>query len=150
MRRVVVAVLLVLLLSSPSAQAQSSDQSVPRLINITGVFRPADGQPPAAVETMTLAIYADEQGGAPLWLETQTVALDERGRYSLLLGATNPGGIPPEIFGATAPHWLGTRFQRPGEVEGARVRLTSVPYALRAASADTLGGRPASDYLLAS
>jgi len=129
--------------------AQEPSVSVPRLINITGAFRPADGQPPAAVETVTLAIYADEQGGTPLWQETQTVTLDDRGRYSLLLGATS-GGIPPEIFGSTAPHWLGTRFERPGEVEGARVRLTSVPYALRAANADTLGGRPASDYLLAA
>src|SRR4029079_17699020 len=47
-------------------------------------------------------------------------------------------------------HWLGTRFERAAEVEGPRVRLTSVPYALRAAAADTLGGRPASDYQLAS
>ena len=130
--------------------AQEPSASVPRLINITGVFRPADGQPPAAVETVTLTIYGDEQGGAPLWQETQSVTLDDRGRYSLLLGATNAGGIPPEIFGSTTPHWLATRFERPGEVEGPRVRLTSVPYALRAANADTLGGRPASDYLLSS
>jgi hypothetical protein len=129
--------------------AQEPSASVPRLINITGAFRPADGQPPAGVETVTLAIYADEQGGTPLWQETQTVTLDDRGRYALLLGATS-GGIPPEIFGSTAPHWPGTRFERPGEVEGQRVRLTSVPYALRAANADTLGGRPASDYLLAT
>ena len=154
MRRANTVLLIVFLLSLfPSVSSAQSEQqptaSVPRLINITGVFRPADGQPPAAVETVTLAIYADEQGGAPLWQETQTVTLDDRGRYALLLGATS-GGIPPEIFGSTAPHWLGTRFERPGEVEGARVRLTSVPYALRAAAADTLGGRPASDYQLAT
>jgi endosialidase-like protein len=130
--------------------AQEPSVSVPRLINITGVFRPADGQPPAAVETVTLAIYADELGGAPLWQETQPVAIDDRGRYSLLLGATVSSGIPIEIFGSGDAHWLGTRFERAGEVEGARVRLTSVPYALRAAEADTLGGRPASDYQLAT
>src|SRR3954463_12307542 len=43
-----------------SAQSESP-ASVPRLINITGGFRPADGQPPAAVETVTLAIYADAE-----------------------------------------------------------------------------------------
>src|SRR3954469_8732893 len=117
MRDVNTALLIVVLLSLPTsvALAQSDQQptaSVPRLINITGVFRPADGQPPAAVETVTLAIYADEQGGTPVWQETQTVTLDDRGRYALLLGATNGGGIPPEIFGSTAPHWLGTRFER--------------------------------------
>jgi endosialidase-like protein len=149
MRQISVAVLLALFVSSSPARAQSPDQSVPRLINITGVFRPADGQPPAAVETVTLAIYADEQGGAPLWQETHTVNIDDRGRYSLLLGAVS-GGIPVEIFGSGDAHWLGTRFERAAEVEGSRVRLTSVPYALRAAAADTLGGRPASDYQLTS
>jgi len=98
MRQITVAVLLVLFVSSSPARAQSPDQSVPRLINLTGVFRPADGQPPAAVETVTLAIYADPQGGAPVWQETQTVTIDDRGRYSLLLGATTSGGIPPELF----------------------------------------------------
>jgi len=142
--------ILLVLLSPLTALAQvSQEPSVPRLINITGVFRPADGQPPAAVETVTLAIYADPTGGAPLWQETQTVALDDKGRYSLLLGATRPDGIPAEVFGGEAAHWLGTVFERAGEVEGPRTRLTSVPYALRAAEADTLGGRPASDYQLA-
>ena len=150
MRQVLVALSIVAAFTQTTARAQTQDQSVPRLINITGVFRPADGQPPAAVETVTLAIYADPQGGAALWQETQTVALDDRGRYSLLLGGTTSGGIPPDMFAAGDARWLGTRFERPGEVEGPRVRLTSVPYALRAANADTLGGRPASDYLLAS
>src|SRR3954470_20654401 len=149
--RQVFGVLTILLVSSVMASAQSaqsSSTSVPRLINITGVFRPADGQPPATVESVTLSIYPDQEGGVPLWQETQTVTLDDRGRYSLLLGAAQTGGIPPELFGSTEAHWLGTRFERAGEVEGARVRLTSVPYALRAANADTHGGGPASDYVV--
>src|SRR5262249_22760111 len=35
-------------------------------------------------------------------------------------------------------------------VEGPRARLTSVPYAMRAAEADSLGGHPASDYVLSN
>jgi hypothetical protein len=145
----------VLVLISPLAVLAQSSQSnpsvpVPRLINIAGTFRPADGQPPSAVETVTLSIYAEPEAGSPLWQETQTVTLDERGRYSLLLGATLADGIPPAVFASGGAHWLSTRFERPGEAEGSRVRITSVPYALRASDADTLGGRPASDYLLAS
>ena len=147
MRLLRVALSSVLLLSPMVARAQ--DQSVPRLINITGVFRPADGQPPAATETITLSVYADQNGGTPLWQETQTVALDDRGRYTVVLGAAHADGIPAAVFAAGA-QWLGTVFTRPGEVEGPRVRLTSVPYAMRAVEADTLGGRPASDYLLAT
>ena len=67
---------------------------MPRLINVAGVFRPADGSQPAQVETVTLGIYQDETEGAPLWQETQTIAIDAQGRYSLLLGATRPDGIP--------------------------------------------------------
>ena len=33
-------------------------------------------------------------------------------------------------------------FARPGEVERPRVRITSVPYALKASDAETLGGLP--------
>jgi hypothetical protein len=143
----------VLGLMSPAlsrAQSPSSTQSVvvPRLMTVSGVFQPADGQPPRAVETVTLSIYADATGGAPLWQETQTVSVEANGRYALLLGATRADGIPADVLAAGA-EWLGLRFDRSGEREGPRARLTSVPYALRSADADTLGGRPASAYLLA-
>ncbi len=147
------ALLVLIVVSASAISAQSSQsvssQSVPRLINISGVFRPANGQPASAVETVTLSIYADPEGGAPLWQETQTIALDAQGRYALLLGATQADGIPAAVFGTGEAKWLGTVFERAGEVEGPRVRITSVPYALRASDADTLGGRPASAYLLA-
>ena len=42
------------------------------------------------------------------------------------------------------------RFARPGEGEQTRVPLTSVPYALRASDADTLGGLPPSAFLRAA
>jgi len=132
------------------AQApQNATGSVPRVITVSGVYRPADGQPPAAVETVTLSVYAEQQGGAPVFQETQQVTLDDRGRYVVILGAAHADGIPPAVFAAAAAQWLGTVFERAGEAEGPRTRLTSVPYALRAAEADTLGGRPASDYQLA-
>jgi Chaperone of endosialidase len=143
---------LIYLFAHTTVSAQSAQPpartAVPRVIAITGVFQPADGQPPRAVETATLALYAEPTGGTPLWQETQGVAVDAKGRYSLLLGATSADGIPAAILTAGA-RWLGTSFERPGEVEGLRVQLTSVPYTLRAADADTLGGRPASAYLLA-
>src|SRR5690242_1991795 len=150
MRYVVLRFCLCLLITSPMVAAAQSpqDQSIPRLITITGVYRPADGQAPGAVETVTLSVYADEQGGAPLFQETQQVTLDDRGRYSVVLGAAHADGIPASVF--ASGQWLGTVFERTGEVEGARVRLTSVPFAMRAAEAETLGGHPASDYVLAT
>src|SRR5262245_35236428 len=119
--------LIVLLPSAIAAQSSQSmsSASVPRLIEVVGVFRPADGLPAGPVETVTLSIYADPEGGLPVWQETQTIAVDAQGRYSLLLGATSPDGIPAAVFGREA-HWLGTRFERAREVEGSRLRLTSV------------------------
>jgi hypothetical protein len=127
----------------------TAPRTVPRLVPVSGVFQPSDGTAPAPVERVTFGIYADESGGSPLWQETQTLTIDESGRYSAMLGLTEPDGLPVEIFASGDARWLGIRVERPGEIEGARVRLTMVPYAIRAADADTLGGRPASAYMLA-
>ena len=97
---------------------------------------------------MTLAIYAEETGGEPLWHETQSLDVDASGRYMLLLGATQAEGVPLDVFASGEARWLGMRVGAARRSRRARTRLTSVPYALRASDADTLGGRPASAYLL--
>jgi hypothetical protein len=150
--RALLRVIFVIFLSASAVFAQSSQSvspaSVPHLIKIGGVFHPADGQPAGAVETVTLSIYADPEGVLPLWQETQTIVLDGQGRYTVLLGATQESGIPAAVFASGDAQWLGTVFERPGEVEGPRVRIASVPYAFKAQDAETLGGRPASDFVL--
>jgi len=138
-----------MLLSSPADAQQTAAATVPHVVRLSGTFRSADGVP-AAVEKVTLSIYADETGGAPLWEETQDVAVDSSGQYSLLLGATRPDGVPLELFSSGDARWLAIRFSRQGEGgDHPRTRLTSVPYALRASDAETLGGKPASAYVLA-
>ena len=130
-----------------SAAQPNVTTSVPRLITLTGTYQPASGQPPSAGAVLTLAVYAEPTGGTPLFQETQQVALDGHGGYVVQLGATYPDGLPPTLFAEGQERWLGAHFA--GETERPRTRLTSVPYALRAADADTLGGRPASAYVLA-
>ena len=88
-----------LLLAVPrgvAAQSPQADTSVavPRLINVSGVFQPADGQPPAQAEVVILSIYAAPDGGLPVWQERQSVTVDKSGRFTLLLGASYPDGIP--------------------------------------------------------
>jgi len=65
------------------------------------------------------------------------------------LGATRPGGVPLDLFTSGRARWLGVQPQLEGEGEQSRVLLVAVPYALKAADADTLGGKPSSAYLLA-
>jgi len=147
--RVSMGVVCLLAATIVSAQQSSRSESVPRVMHITGVVAPANGKSGNSLETVTLAIYAEEKGGTPLWEETQQVVVDSTGRYSILLGATRPDGLPLDLFASGEARWLGRRFERSGAREQARVLLASVPYALKASDADTLGGRPASDYLVA-
>lgn len=124
--------------------------TVPRVVRVSGAFHPADGQPVAPVEGVTLAIYGEERGGVALWQETQNATVDGDGHYSVLMGSTLVEGIPLELFSAGEPRWLGVQFNRPGESEQPRTRLVSVPFALKASDADTLAGRPASAYVLSA
>jgi hypothetical protein len=132
-----------------SATSSSSPTPVPRVIWFSGSFRPQDRLPIAPVESVTFAVYHDQAEGSPLWQETHDVAVNADGGYNVLLGSMTPEGLPLDLFAAGEPRWLGVRFNRTGELEQPRVQLTSVPYALKAADADTLGGKPASAYLLA-
>ena len=122
---------------------------VPRVVWFSGFFRPADGLPNAPVESVTLAVYHDEQGGDILWQETQNVVVAADGRYNVLMGAMSTEGLPLDLFTTGEPRWLGARFNRAGESEQPRVHLASVPYALKAVDAETLGGKPASAFALA-
>ena len=132
---------------TPSASVVPS-LPVPRLIKFNGSATDSAGQPRGGVVGITFAVYAAQDGGAPLWMETQNVSLDSQGNYSVLLGSTQSQGVPIELFGAGDPRWLGVTVSLPGEVEQPRVLLVSVPYALKASDADTLGGQPISSFVL--
>ena len=136
--------------AEPQATAAGQRVSVPHVVRFDGVFVPADGQPAAEVETATLAVYAGPAGGAPLWEETQFVRVGAQGRYAVLLGATRPDGLSPDVLTGGNARWLEVRFARADASPQPRVLLTSVPYALRTSDADTLGGLPASAFLRAA
>jgi len=120
---------------------------VPRLVNFSGKAM-EQGKPVTGLAGITFAIYSEETGGSPLWLETQNVQIDSKGNYTAQLGATKAEGLPQELFTSGEARWLGATIN--GGEEQARVSLISVPYALKAADAQTLGGLPASAFLLAT
>ena len=78
------------------------------------------------------------------------MTLDEQGRYTVLLGSGQSAGLPLDVFANGKARWLGVAPQVAGIAEQPRVLLVGVPYALKAADADTLGGLPASAFLQAS
>ncbi len=144
--------------TTTAAEPQASSQTVasppqvvpalpvPRLIKFSGSLKDGSGQPRTGTVSLTFSIYAEQEGGATLWTETQNVELGAEGRYSVLLGSTQSEGMPLDLFASGDPRWLGVKVELPGEAEQARVLLVSVPYALKASDADTLGGKPASAY----
>jgi len=123
---------------------------VPRLVKFAGTLKDELGKARTGVVGVTFAIYKEQEGGAALWLETQNVELDEQGRYTVLLGSSKSEGLPLELFISGDPRWLGVQVNLPKEVEQPRLLLVSVPYALKAADAETLGGKPLSSFVLAS
>ena len=70
------------------------------------------------------------------------------GRYSVTLGSTTSGGLPEDVFVSGEARWLAVQIQ--GQNEQSRVLLVAVPYALKSQDAETLGGLPASAFLLAA
>src|SRR2546427_7762488 len=53
-----------------SQPATTALTPVPRLVWFSGSFRPADGLPLTPVESVTLSVYRDREGGDALWQET--------------------------------------------------------------------------------
>jgi hypothetical protein len=139
--------LLVCLAAAQSANSFQASAVVPRLVNFSGKAIDS-GKVISAIAGATFAIYSQESGGTPLWLETQNIQVDAKGNYTVQLGATKPEGLPLDLFSSGEARWLGVTIN--GGQEQPRVLLPSVPYALKAADAETVGGLPASAFVLAA
>jgi hypothetical protein len=139
---------LAILVATPLLRAQQQASVVPTLVNFSGVLTAANGKPLTGTVGATFSLYKDQQGGAPLWLETQNVQPDKSGHYSVMLGSAGGHGLPPELFASGEARWLGVQAQ--GQAEQPRVMLLAVPYALKAGDAQTIGGLPASAFVLAT
>jgi hypothetical protein len=134
-----------------TANGQSSaaaGSALPRLVRFAGTAKDLNGDALTGVVGITFALYGEQTGGAALWLETQNVNADGIGHYSVLLGSTNPNGLPPELFTSVEARWVGVQIS--GQAEQPRTLLVSAPYAFKAADAETIGGLPPSAFVMAN
>jgi hypothetical protein len=131
-----------------TSSSASASVSVPRLVNFSGVLTDADGKPLNGVTGVTFLLYQEQSGGVPLWMETQNILPTTNGHYVATLGITVAEGLPADIFASTEARWLAVQVI--GQPEPARVALVAVPYALKAADAETIGGLPPSAFVLAA
>lgn len=141
--------LLCLSLSSSAQQSVTADSNVvvPPLVKFGGTLTDGSGKALSGLVGVTFSLYKDEQGGAPLWIETQNVTADRLGHYSVLLGSATSTGLPTDLFASGEARWLGVQVA--GEEEQPRTMLVAVPYAMKAGDAQTLGGLPASAFAMA-
>jgi hypothetical protein len=138
-----------LVVSMAAQTSGSSPAQVPPLIQVSNVATDEGGTALSGGVNITFSLYNTQQAGEPLWTETQTgVLLDPTGHYSVQLGVTKANGVPASLFASGEARWLGVRIAE--QPEQPRVLLLSVPYALKAADAATVGGLPPSAFVLAA
>ncbi|MGC2270850.1 MAG: hypothetical protein WA555_12635 [Candidatus Sulfotelmatobacter sp.] len=146
---VVVAFLWVVVSAAAQTASSPAVAQVPPLIQFSNVGTDEGGNTLSGVLTITFSLYSSQLGGEPLWTETQNnVQLDPTGHYSVQLGITKANGVPTALFTTGEARWLGVRIAEQGEQP--RVLLLSVPYALKAGDAATIGGLPPSAFVLAA
>ena len=126
--------------------AASAPTLIPALVPFSGVATGLDGKALTGELGISFMIFKNEQGGEPLWVENQSVIADATGGYKVHLGAAYPTGLPAELFSTGEARWL--QIQIAGAAPQSRILLSSVPYAMKAADAATLGGLPASAFAL--
>jgi hypothetical protein len=147
MNRRVPVFLTAVLFSLTAIAQQTPTANIPRQLRFGGTISSAEGTPRTGVVGVMFSLYSEQQGGTALWTELQNVQLDANGQYSVLLGSQHAEGLPAELFTTNEARWLGIQVE--AEPEQPRVLLVSVPYALKAGDAETLGGKPLSSFLLA-
>ncbi len=121
------------------AAAQTANSIVPSIVRFSSSASDVNAKPLHGATALTFRLYQQQQGGSPLWSETQNVQLDIDGRYTVLLGSSTASGFPVNLFERSQAGWLGVQAQ--GEQEQPRVQLIAVPYALKAADA-SMSGNP--------
>ncbi|RJQ40655.1 MAG: hypothetical protein C4555_01245 [Dehalococcoidia bacterium] len=120
--------LLINLLNATAAFA-----SVPRLINYQGVLTDAVGVVLEGAHDLAFSIYEDSTATTAAWTEVHSAVPLSKGVFSVILGGLTP--ITDEVF-AGSSRWLGIGVDSSQET-APRMRLTSVPWAIRSAVADS-------------
>jgi hypothetical protein len=121
---------------------------VPPMVSFNGILTDVNAKPLTGVVGVMFSLYKDAQGGVPLWMETQNVQVDKTGHYAVMLGSASRNGLPADLFVSGEARWLAV--QPEGQPEQSRIILLSVPYALKAGDAETIGGLPPAAFVLAN
>ncbi len=112
--------------------------SVPNLINYQGLLEDNDGNLLDGYFDLTFTLYPNSEGTDPLWSEEHLDTYVKDGLFQVILGNITP--LSEAIFeGDTV--WIGIQVGTTPEMRPL-LQLTAVPWALRAAVAETVVSPP--------
>ena len=94
--------------TSANVQADSPPFSVPHYVRFSGTASSSASSTTSA----RFALYSEQQGGTPLWLETQNIAVEASGRYSVLLGSATKDGVPGGVVRLGRSSLAGSKDRR--------------------------------------
>ncbi|GMV41687.1 MAG: hypothetical protein AMXMBFR64_34030 [Myxococcales bacterium] len=124
--------------------AAASGRAVPTQIPYRGDLTYSDGTPYDGEVTLSVALYASETGGAPVWGPSEYTEVEvESGALEVVMGAP-PG--PPLDASLLPPGGLWIELAVDGTTLEPRQRVLSAAYALLAGDAERLGGEDASAF----
>jgi hypothetical protein len=106
---------------------------VPQMINYQGKLTTNTGAPVNDTLQMVFTIYSDSGGTNPLWTETQSAVLVEKGVFNVLLGSVD--SIPYSVFDGSI-RYLGVKIGDDPEITPRKL-MVSVGYAFHSSTADT-------------
>ena len=115
--------------------------AVPQEINYQGYLTDAGGNPLNGDVAMTFRIYNAPTGGTLLWSEGPSAVTATEGVFNVVLGSSVP--ITSAIL--DGDRYLGMTVGTDPEMSP-RLRMTSSPFAIKAADADALGGLTSSEF----
>jgi hypothetical protein len=107
---------------------------IPRLINYQGALMDSVGQPLDGAHNVTLAILSDSCSGTVLWDESHSGVIVEHGIFNLILGSMDP--FPSDLF-ENGERWIRVTIDGYPALSPC-MRISSVPWALNAAVADSV------------
>lgn len=106
--------------------------AVPRVINYQGKLVDSAGRGINDTVIARFALFSDEHSISPLWVEIDSNVVVEKGLFNVCLGSIVPF---PDSLDFGRQYWL--EIQVNSEIIAPRKRLSSVPYAIRSAYADS-------------
>lgn len=125
MRRIVLVVLALL--------ASAAEASVPGEVDYQGLLLDSGGVPVNGVVDLEFEIFDAPSGGSSLWSESHDDVSVLDGVYDVTLGQATP--LTPELLAGGSLH---LEITVEGETLSPRERIVAVPYALRAAHAESV------------